>query len=487
MWNVRGANNADFRRNIRELVNNHNPCMVALLETKMDNHASLREDFNFSDYIENPGVGRAGGMVIMWVDTLVAVERVRQTDQELHALVRVLPNYNPWIFSSIYASNSLVNRLDLWNNLKNIFANYKGPWLMGGDFNDVLNQNEKWGGRSVNRNRSLDFRCCVNHCNLIDLGFKGTRYTWSNHRRQGLILEILDRCLANESWIEEYPSVLVTHLPNTYSDHNPLLLRLTNTRTFTKKPFRLEKYWLSHPELSKIVEKSWNNRNLNDAQAYFKDNVSEWSAQNFGNIFANKKRLLARIKGHKINNNKSKILFSGNCSTTLKDYTISLFNIKQTTQFEKYLGFPIINNRPKPLDFQFVIDNLRNKLSSWKINFLTLAGRATLAKAALNAIPNHNMQYISLLKKTLYKIDKIQRDFIWGTTATKRKIHYVSWDVVTLPKDLGGLGILKAWHKNQAILAGLAWRLFTNPSTLWANTLIQNSCNRTNIKATSFI
>lgn len=54
----------------------------------------------------------------------------------------------------------------------------------------------------------------------------------------------------------------------------------------------------------------------------------------------------------------------------------------------------------------------------------------------------------------------------------KKKIQYLSWEVVTLPKSQGGLGICKAHDKNLALLASLSWRLFLHPNTLWAQTLI---------------
>lgn len=80
IWNVRSANNVDFQRNFREVINNYNPCMVALLETKMENYAPIRETFKFLDLIEVPTQGRAGRLVLMWMDNLVTVECIRQTD-----------------------------------------------------------------------------------------------------------------------------------------------------------------------------------------------------------------------------------------------------------------------------------------------------------------------------------------------------------------------------------------------------------------------
>lgn len=125
---------------------------------------------------------------------------------------------------------------------------------------------------------------------LIDLGFKGCRYTWSNHRhwRHMLILEWLDRCLTNEAWLESYPLLNITHLPKTY--HIPFLIRLTNPSAINvNKPFRLEKYWCTHPEFTNIVKESWHNRKFGDVITNFQTNVTSWSTQKFRDIFANKK------------------------------------------------------------------------------------------------------------------------------------------------------------------------------------------------------
>lgn len=50
------------------------------------------------------------------------------------------------------------------------------------DFNEVLLSNEKFGGRLVNTRRALRFQECLDVCNMIDMGFSGAKYTWSNMR-----------------------------------------------------------------------------------------------------------------------------------------------------------------------------------------------------------------------------------------------------------------------------------------------------------------
>lgn len=53
--------------------------------------------------------------------------------------------------------------------------NYKGPCLIGGDFNEIMNQLDKWGSCNINNYRASKFADCIHYCNLLDLGYKGLR------------------------------------------------------------------------------------------------------------------------------------------------------------------------------------------------------------------------------------------------------------------------------------------------------------------------
>ncbi|CAN1860132.1 Putative ribonuclease H protein At1g65750 [Linum perenne] len=113
-----------------------------------------------------------------------------------------------------------------------------------------------------------------------------------------------------------------------------------------------------------------------------------------------------------------------------------------------------------------------SKLSGWKRESLSLAGRVTLATAVLNAIPAYSMQTMILPGHICDLMDQRIRSFVWGSEEGRRKIHLVKWETVCKPKSLGGLGLRSAHYFNQAFILKLAWGILKSPNELWAELLL---------------
>lgn len=58
-------------------------------------------------------------------------------------------------------------------------------WLCARDFNEILYDHEKKAGNLYRARDLLNFYGAISDCNLLDAGFVGYKYTWTNGRRGG--------------------------------------------------------------------------------------------------------------------------------------------------------------------------------------------------------------------------------------------------------------------------------------------------------------
>ena len=159
-------------------------------------------------------------------------------------------------------------------------------WVIAGDFNEPLLDDDKYGGRAISINRSLQFKECLDKCNMMDLGFTGPRFTWTNGRELSvLIQERIDRFFVNPSWCLQYPEARITHLTRCHSDHCPVLLEAEpHNHSQLPRPFRFHSCWLSDQSFPPIVIKVWNQaHSLQGAINTFSVEAKRWNKDHFGN------------------------------------------------------------------------------------------------------------------------------------------------------------------------------------------------------------
>lgn len=155
------------------------------------------------------------------------------------------------------------------------------------------------------------------------------------------------------------------------------------------------------------------------------------------------------------------MFFSPNVDPDQRDLISNTLGFNATSNLGKYLGFPLNHPRDRKHDFDFVLDRVKKKLAGWKANLLSMASRLVFIHASSSTNPNYAMQYVALPNKILKGIDRVNRNFLWGSTDLVRKMHWVKWEEVTKPKEIGGLGIQTAKGRNMALLAKLNWRFHT--------------------------
>lgn len=80
--------------------------------------------------------------------------------------------------------------------------------------------------------------------------------------------------------------------------------------------------------------------------------------------------------------------------------------------------------------FSRVIDKVKKRLISWKVNSLSLAGRTTFVQSVMSAIAGYTVQIALLPMGNCDVLDRKNREFIWGLTEAKKKVHLVLWSEV---------------------------------------------------------
>ena len=95
---------------------------------------------------------------------------------------------------------------------------------------------------------------------------------------------------------------------------------------------------------------------------------------------------------------------------------------------------------------------MRKNLARWKSQYISKGGRITLIWSILASMPIYYMSMLSMPRKVRLRLERIQRDFLWGGGALERKPHLVRWDLVCLEKCNGGLGVKSLSILNKALL-----------------------------------
>ncbi|PKU86693.1 threonine dehydratase [Dendrobium catenatum] len=195
--------------------------------------------------------------MVLWRSDLASFSVLKEADQ---CIIRDLNVFNKgvWMIATIYGHKEVIKRRELWGSLHEV-SNRKIPFIVGGDFNCILSQEDKRGGRkfvfSQGPKEMADF---LNVNDLHDVGFVGPRFTWCNNKSGGeRILERLDSCLLNSIAINGVQVAVVRHLARVASDHCSIVLKIFNNSYKRNGMLKFEDFWISYKASSFIIARVW--------------------------------------------------------------------------------------------------------------------------------------------------------------------------------------------------------------------------------------
>ena len=115
---------------------------------------AITDNLPFDGAINTDTIEYAGGLWVLWMSDKVEVSSLTSTKQEIHITVKVRPSNLSWLFTAVYANPRSAKSHILWNNLIKVADLHNMPWVIVGDFNEPLMEDDKFGGRAISVNQS---------------------------------------------------------------------------------------------------------------------------------------------------------------------------------------------------------------------------------------------------------------------------------------------------------------------------------------------
>ncbi|KAL9675962.1 hypothetical protein QQ045_004171 [Rhodiola kirilowii] len=259
---LRGLNHPSKKSEVREWIRRDRLSCVVLVEVK------LQED-RWASAIDSccPSSSWKGvcsevfddwaRILLLWDEEVVQISQIVRKSHFICCKIK----WDSCYFNAgfVYASNIAANRASMWKELEVMIRSNFGSWVCMGDFNCVLNPDEKRNGVIVNEADIADLKDFVSNCGFSDIPASGHFFSWSNnnsHPSQRIWCK-LDRAMVNDNWINAHPNASAVFLPPGISDHCPVMVSW-GEEIRRKTSFRYCNFWEDLDGYQLKVSQCWN-------------------------------------------------------------------------------------------------------------------------------------------------------------------------------------------------------------------------------------
>ena len=249
-WNVRGMNYPNKQEDLKILLQQHNAGLVGFLETKVkEQHIAqvIKKVCPRWQWTHNATADEKGRIVVCWHPKEYMFKQLKVIDQMIHGEAIQISTKIKFFITFVYGRNLMDQRCLLWEDI-NSLAILDDPWCMMGDFNAVLHPGERIGGVEVSDLETKDFAECVYSCSLQEFQYEGAFFTWTNKK----VWSKIDRAFHNNLWYEVFSYTHVKLVPQSLSDHTPILVGFPSLPK-PKSTFQFCEMWLKDREFNGIV------------------------------------------------------------------------------------------------------------------------------------------------------------------------------------------------------------------------------------------
>nr|XP_016513402.1 PREDICTED: uncharacterized protein LOC107830381 [Nicotiana tabacum] len=209
------------------------------------------------NYITNLEYHYNGRVVIACRPDYYQVRYISGTAQSITCLATDVVFQKEYYMTVVYVFNTREERRSLWQYLESMSGEIKQPWLVTGDFNSILQADDRIGGLSVTMGEVVDFQECIGSCELMELPCGGCRYTWNDKHGDNRVFSKIDWAFVNREWLDNMPVVQDVFLVEGISDHCPLRIKKDTGGWKRARAFKFCNVWVLHPQFKEVVTQGW--------------------------------------------------------------------------------------------------------------------------------------------------------------------------------------------------------------------------------------
>ncbi|XP_022870493.1 uncharacterized protein LOC111389759 [Olea europaea var. sylvestris] len=199
---------------------------MAILETKFEDRKLMRimrNKFVGFMQVNNFCTHQAGRILILWNPSKFLLNVMEVHPQIIHVKATCKVTSYASLVSFVYGFHIMVSRRPLWNTIMEINENVSLPWLIIGDYSNVLKFDEKCNEADITPYEIKDLATCCLNVGLSDVHSIGCFFTWTN----GSVWSKIDRALVHDVWIQKGTFVEANFLPSgCLSDYSPCIVSI---------------------------------------------------------------------------------------------------------------------------------------------------------------------------------------------------------------------------------------------------------------------
>ncbi|XP_059073397.1 uncharacterized protein LOC131874164 [Cryptomeria japonica] len=180
IWNVKGLSTPDKRHLVKQALVRSNSDIIAFQETKIDKEKAISfiKSCKVWEGIFQEAIGTARGLGVIWNPSLVKVTLLEKVEHWMLCTVYSFKENLNFPLINVYRPTKTLEKTQVWQVLTNkisVLGNDK--IVVVGDFNALLDLDEKKGGLRMSNKVMEDFREFVMHNQLLDVVPKNRIFT----------------------------------------------------------------------------------------------------------------------------------------------------------------------------------------------------------------------------------------------------------------------------------------------------------------------